>query len=60
MSHIQGKANFFLYIVSFHKFRGTDMAYRFTTLDYVSGKRFTLEGIIKHSMLVCAAIPLMK
>lgn len=42
-----GKDNPFLIDAPFHKFRGTDMTYRFATLD-CADNIFTLAGIIKH------------
>ena len=45
-----GKDNPYLIDAPFHKFRGTDMAYRFATLDCVDSNRFTLAGIIKHPL----------
>ena len=45
-----GKDNPYLIDAPFHKFRGTDMAYRFATLDCVSSSRFTLAGMIKHPL----------
>ena len=44
-----GKDNPYLIDAPFHKFRGTDMAYRFATLDCVSG-RFTLAAMVKHPL----------
>jgi len=43
-----GKDNPYLLDAPFHKFRGTDKAYRFATLDCVDNNRFTLAGIFKH------------
>jgi len=45
-----GRDNPYLIDAPFHKFRGTDMAYRFATLDCVDNDRFTLSGIIKHPL----------
>ena len=45
-----GKDNPYLIDAPFHKFRGTDMAYRFATLDCVSNNRFTLAGMVKHQL----------
>ncbi|WP_236940619.1 transposase [Ferroplasma acidiphilum] len=45
-----GNDNKYLIDAPFHKFRGTDMAYRFATLDCVGNNRFALSGIIKHPL----------
>ena len=45
-----GKDNPYLIDAPFHRFRGTDMAYKFATLDCVDNNRFTLSGIIKHPL----------
>ena len=45
-----GKDNPYLIDAPFHKFRGTDMAYRFATLDCVSSNRFTLAAMVKHQL----------
>jgi len=45
-----GNDNKYLIDAPFHKFRGTDKAYRFATLDCVDNNRFTLSGIIKHPL----------
>lgn len=49
MSHMQARIINNLIGAPFHKFRGTDMAYRFATLDGV-GNKFTLAGIIKNPL----------
>ena len=45
-----GKDNPYLIDAPFHKFRGTDMAYRFATLDCVGNNRFTLAAMVKHQL----------
>ena len=44
------KDNPYLIDALFHKFRGTDKAYRFATLDCVDNNRFTLAGMFKHQL----------
>ncbi|AGO61463.1 MULTISPECIES: ISH3 family transposase ISFac1 [Ferroplasma] len=45
-----GKDNPYLIDAPFHRFRGTDMAYRFATLDCVDNNRFTLAAMVKHPL----------
>lgn len=45
-----GKENPTLYTAPLHKFRGTDIAYRFATLDCVRSNRFTLVAMVKHPL----------
>ncbi len=45
-----GKGNPYLIDAPFHKFRGTDMAYRFATLDCAGNNRFTLAAMVKHQL----------